>query len=247
MTDPYVYPGTHVLKNKQNIQDFDKLEILEYLLVSKRIKQSAPKGDFDMAHLQAIHRHLFQDVYEWAGELRTITLIKDDSQFMPPNRMEGGMHDIHNRLVRHDYLRGLSPKRFAVEAGPIMGDVNYVHPFREGNGRTQFQYLKQLATQAGHELKLRYFERDSWINASQQAHRGVYRGMTDCICIALEKTAQKSKSQTEKETEKSGRKGKLILPPSERSPEEREKLAEKKAVTASQQPEDPENPKDHDK
>lgn len=64
------------------------------------------------------------------------------------------MADIHRRLEAATYLHGLSRENFAAQAGQIIGDVNYVHPFREGNGRTQLHYLKQLAAQAGHAIDL---------------------------------------------------------------------------------------------
>jgi cell filamentation protein len=71
-------------------------------------------------------------------------------------------------------LRGLSPGAFAAGAGPIMGDLNYVHPFREGNGRTQLQYLEQLAARAGHPVDLARIEPERWLAASRASHDGNY-------------------------------------------------------------------------
>jgi cell filamentation protein len=105
-----------------------------------------PSGAFDLAHLRAIHRHLFQDIYEWAGELRTVEINKGGHQFQFRRYIETGMADVHRRLVQGSFLRDLSVPEFAQQAAVIVGDVNYVHPFREGNGRTHAQYLKQLAT-----------------------------------------------------------------------------------------------------
>src|SRR5205085_10991081 len=98
---------------------------------------------------------------------------------------EMGMGDVHRRLVRAGFLRGLSPADFAREAGVIMGDVNYVHPFREGNGRTQAQYLKQLAAQAGHTLDLRQIDPASWIEASKASFASDYSLMANVIREAL--------------------------------------------------------------
>ena len=79
--DPYVYPGTNVLKNKLGLHDADALDRAERGLVRLRIQEGAPTGEFDLAHLRTIHRHLFQDVYDWAGELRTLEISKDGNQF----------------------------------------------------------------------------------------------------------------------------------------------------------------------
>ncbi|MCX5724600.1 MAG: Fic family protein, partial [Nitrospirae bacterium] len=148
--DPYLYPGTNVLRNKLEIRSPTALDRAERRLVAQRIKDGIPSGYFDLEHLKAIHKHLFQDVYDWAGNLRTVEISKDGHQFQFRRYIEMGMSDVHRRLVAADFLKGLSPQDFAHSAGNIIGDVNYVHPFREGNGRTQLQYLKQLAQQAGY-------------------------------------------------------------------------------------------------
>jgi cell filamentation protein len=72
--DPYVYPGTTILRNKLGIRDAATLDALERRMVAQRMAEGIPTGDFDLAHLQAIHRHLFQDVYHWAGKIRTVEL-----------------------------------------------------------------------------------------------------------------------------------------------------------------------------
>lgn len=135
--DPYLYPGTTVLRNKLGLRDADALDRAERNLVRLRHREGVPRGEFDLRHLRAIHRHLFQDVYAWAGELRTVELAKGTTAFMPQRYVVSGMADVHRRLVGSGFLRGLDRDGFAREAGQIVGDVNHVHPFREGNGRTQ--------------------------------------------------------------------------------------------------------------
>jgi cell filamentation protein len=143
--DPYLYPGTFVLRNRLGITDPVFLEKQERALVVLRSRRGVPRGDFDLAHLRAIHRHLFQDIYDWAGELRTVEISKGDQQFQFRQFIPTGKADVHRRLVRSRFLRGLPAAGFAGQAAVIVGDINYIHPFREGNGRTQLQYLKQLA------------------------------------------------------------------------------------------------------
>jgi len=172
--DPYVYPGSFVLRNKLNIRDEPRLEDFERRLAVQRGRQGAPHGDFDLAHLQAIHRHLFQDIYDWAGELRIVEISKDGHQFQFRRFIETGMADVRRRLGASRFLRGLDLPAFAVGAGEIIGDVNYVHPFRDGNGRTQLQYLLQLAERADHPLDLTQLNPAAWLAASSAAHRGDY-------------------------------------------------------------------------
>ena len=183
--DPYVYPGTLVLRNRLGIKNYKKLERMERSMAGQRICEGVPEGKFDLAHLQAIHRHLFQDIYDWAGELRTVEINKGGHQFQFRQFIRTGMADVHGRLVRSKFLRRLSRHDFAQEVGVIIGDVNYIHPFREGNGRTQVQYLKQLAAQAGHDLDLTRLDPVSWINASKASHAADYSLMADVIERAI--------------------------------------------------------------
>lgn len=79
--DPYVYPGTHILRNKLNIRDADTLDLAKRRFATIRTPQGVPQGNFDLRHLKAIHHHLFQDIYEWAGQLRIVEISKGGSQF----------------------------------------------------------------------------------------------------------------------------------------------------------------------
>jgi len=167
--DPYLYPGTGVLRNKLGLTDAGKFDYYEREIVTMRAREDIPQGDFDLKHLKAIHRHLFQDIFEWAGQVRTVEISKGESQFQFRQYIETGMADVHRRVVKSDFLRGLERSAFAAEAARIMGDVNYVHPFREGNGRTQLQYLKQLSKRAGHPLDLTKIDPAGWLEGSKEA------------------------------------------------------------------------------
>jgi cell filamentation protein len=179
--DPYVYPDTSTLRNLLGITDSERLDRVERRLIVQRTRRGVPSGEFDLAHLRAIHRHLFQDIYQWAGELRTVEINKGGHQFQFRRYIETGMADVHRRLVQGRFLRGLSVPEFAQQAAAIIGDVNYVHPFREGNGRTQAQYLRQLAAQAGHDLDLARIDPVAWIEASKASHATDYTLMADVI------------------------------------------------------------------
>ena len=187
MTDrTYCYPPDFaVLRNKLGLRDAVALDHAERLLVSLRIQEPLPRGEFDLHHLRAIHRQLFQDIYEWAGELRTVEIAKSGTQFQPMRFVEMGIADVHRRLVEQNFLMDLSQIDFAESAGKIIGDINHAHPFREGNGRTQLLYLKQLAENAGHQIILARIDADRWIDASKRSHLADYDGMTSVILGAL--------------------------------------------------------------
>jgi cell filamentation protein len=185
--DPYFYPGTDILKNKLGIRDKDELDRMERRLVTQRARDGVPSGRFDLAHLRTVHHHLFQDVYDWAGEIRTVELSKDGQQFQFRRFIETGMADVYERLMAANFLKGCSRADFADQAARIVGDVNYVHPFREGNGRTQLFYLEQLAEQAGHPLDLTKLAPKRWIEASQHSHAGDYAAMAREISQAYER------------------------------------------------------------
>ncbi|MCV9940051.1 Fic family protein [Boseaceae bacterium BT-24-1] len=167
------------------MRDPEALDRFERRSVVQRIGEGVPSGQFDLAHLRAIHHHLFQDVYDWAGELRTVEIAKGGNQFQFRRYIGTGMADVHRRIVAGGYLKDLAPADFAARAGEIIGDINYVHPFREGNGRAQALYLEQLALQAGHPLDLRRIVRDEWMAASRAAHAGDYGQFGACIRKAI--------------------------------------------------------------
>lgn len=182
----YCYPPDFsVLRNKLGLTDPVALDRFERRSVVQRTAEGVPTGRFDLAHLRAIHRHLFQDVYDWAGEIRTVEITKGGSQFQFQRYIATGMADVHRRIEAKAYLRKLSVAEFSALAGEIIGDINYVHPFREGNGRTLLLYLKQFALQAGHPLDLRRIGKDDWMEASKAAHGARFEPMGACIKAAL--------------------------------------------------------------
>jgi cell filamentation protein len=184
--DPYLYPGTSVLRNLLGIRDADRLDAAERKLVINRTQEGPPSGNLDAGHLRAIHRHLFQDIFDWAGEFRTVEIAKEGSQFQFARFIDVGLADVHRRIVERRFLTELSPDRFCEEAGPIIGDLNYVHPFREGNGRTQVEFLRQLAFRAGHNFTPAKIDQSGWIEASRASHLGNYKPFSEQISLCLE-------------------------------------------------------------
>lgn len=170
--DPYTDPETGILRNKPGIKTAANLDAFERLSVQQRMREKLPTGRFDLAHLKAIHRHLFQDVYDWAGEIRTVEISKGGHQFQFRQFVSQGVDYVHKEIAKTNFLRGLSPEEFAERAATVIGDLNYAHPFREGNGRTQFVFLAQLAERAGHAVNVNKVPNQEWISASKQAFQG---------------------------------------------------------------------------
>ena len=151
--DPLCYPGTHVLRNKADIEDQDELDEFEQLMFDSRAGETLPDGDLDFTHYRALHRHFFQDVYEWAGEPRAIRTGKGDNWFCYPEYIEREAENLFAALAARTYLADAESKdAFATGAAWFLGELNAIHPFREGNGRIQLVFLTMLARNAGYEL-----------------------------------------------------------------------------------------------
>ena len=153
--DPYLDPATGVLKNRLGIADEATLEQTEAAFVATRsyeLSQTPLKGRFDLAHLQAIHRYLFGDLYEWAGQLRTIDISKGGNRFAHHARIESAAAPIFQQLAKENHLAGLGPDAFSDRAAYYLGELNALHPFREGNGRAQREFISHLAHANGYYL-----------------------------------------------------------------------------------------------
>ena len=185
MIDPYAYPGTDVLRNKLDIRNAAELDKVERRLVTQRILEGVPRGRFNLDHLRAIHRHLFQDVYDWAGEIRTVNISKGSSHFHDCRRIGFGIDDIHGRIDALGTMRDLARTEVASQLAHLIGDLNFVHPFREGNGRTQLQYARLLAEKAGCQLHLSRLSGPQWVEACVEAMDARYGAMAMCFVEVL--------------------------------------------------------------
>lgn len=170
-TDPYLYPGTSVLLNKAGIRDQDALTAHEYEMVASRACEAFQYAERskklgEMA-LQNTHRILFSDVYDWAGQFRTIHLSKEGSRFVEPAHLEGAM----NRRILPAFRRAIGDSTISdrrIEAfSHCWAEMNRLHPFREGNGRATQIFLSALARRHGCEIDWRKVSYEDEIAAAK--------------------------------------------------------------------------------
>ena len=172
--DPYVYPGTNVLRNRYDLRDPAELERVEAAVTYGRLAELAEQplpGAYDLAHLQAFHARIFSDIYQWAGEIRTVAIAKGDL-FALPQHIEPYLSDVLRQLPAEGHLRGLGREQTLDRLTHYLAEINAAHPFREGNGRTQRAFIAQLADDAGYRVNWRHLDPARNIQASQAAHRG---------------------------------------------------------------------------
>lgn len=188
--DPYCYPGSRVLRNRLDIRDEEELEDAEReltLLATDAIQFSPPP--YDLAYLQAIHRQLFGDLYPWAGEIRSIDIAKGETRFCHAPRIEAESRKLFENLARQSYFTSLTRESLVTAAAELYGDLNVIHPFRDGNGRAQRLLFEHIVINCGYEISWEGLERQEWLAANVAALYCDYQPMTAifhrCIGEAL--------------------------------------------------------------
>ena len=172
--DPYADPVTGVLRNKLGLSTAAELEAAEREITHTALillGETPVRLAYDLAHLCEVHRRIFGDIYDWAGQIRTVAIAKE-SMFCLPQYIEPSATEIFRQLRKENFLRGLDRDTFIDRLTYFLGEVNAVHPFREGNGRTQRAFSEQLADDAGFPLAWQRLDADRNIAASAAIMRG---------------------------------------------------------------------------
>lgn len=170
--DPLCYEGTSVLKNKLDLRVQAELDEYELAVFLTRADEPWPTGQLDYVYYRLLHYHLFQDVYEWAGEPRNIRIGKGGNWFCYPEFIDKEMDRIFSELKTAHYLRGVSPELFAKGASHTLAEINAVYPFRDGNGRTQLAFLSILVENSGFQFRDDRLDRDRVIQAMIDSFNG---------------------------------------------------------------------------
>jgi cell filamentation protein len=163
---PICYPGTTVLKNRANLRTQVALDFFEEEATAQRFTEPLPSGNLDISHLRAIHRHLFQDVYTWAGTFRTVWISKGGNPFCHPDNLDRETGRLFSDLAKQKNLSGLDAASFATKTAHFLAELNAIHPFREGNGRTQLSFMTALAQKAGHPFDLERLDPKAMLDAT---------------------------------------------------------------------------------
>ena len=165
----YCYPGTNVLKNKLDIRDLDTLHEAErdYSAVRQaELVGQGVTGDFSFKHLCSIHKHLFSDVYSWAGKTRTVDISKG-TVFCLVQFIESQFDDLYCKLKKENFLADITDKEeMSGRLAYYLGEINMIHPFREGNGRTTREFIRQIALKYNYNLNLQNFTAQEILDAS---------------------------------------------------------------------------------
>jgi cell filamentation protein len=182
--DQYLDPISGVLKNRLDITDATTLEQAEGAFVATRsyeLSRTPVPGQFDLAHLQAIHRYLFGDVYEWAGQLRVIDIGKGGHLFAHHAHIGAAAASIFKALAGEKHLAGLDQAAFSGRAAYYLGELNALHPFREGNGRAQREFVSHLAHATGYYIAWEDVKQPDLLQASIESFKGDASKLTALI------------------------------------------------------------------
>lgn len=160
----YCYSDTDVYINKLNIMDGKKLLLLEADLTAHRLMQlmvTPVRGKFGVVHLKRIHKYIFQDLYEFAGEFREEDVTKGSTIFCKSQFINHNLDVLFEKLKEDKYLKGLDTETTIKKIAYYMAELNIIHPFREGNGRTIREFIRLLALKNGYEIE--------WHNVKSEA------------------------------------------------------------------------------
>ncbi len=157
------YENSTVLKNKFNIRDGAKLDLIERTTTTLRIAQAMKDisfTDVDFTFYKNLHKYVFGDIYEWAGNIRKVEMSKKGTSFCSVNEIEKRGNNLFKRLQNNNYLKVFTGDEFINEFTELYCDLNYLHPFREGNGRIQRLFLNMLLLSIGKSIDFSKVDKD---------------------------------------------------------------------------------------
>lgn len=173
---------------------------------------------------RALHKHLFQDLYDWAGEDRTVDIGKGGILFAHAPYVANALAAVFKDLVGQSHLKGLPREEFFDRLGHHLNELNAAHPFREGNGRTMRHHAAQIARDAGHSLRIASIDRQLWMDALRLGFTtGDHRPLSVLLAAAALERVEPAIPRT-------GPGGIAFLPPRDPPTEQRYRLSLAKAL-----------------
>jgi cell filamentation protein len=193
--DPHFDYEHGILRNVPGLTDqakLDRFEAAEAAEALVRLHVNPIKGAYESAHLKKIHARIFQNIYPWAGEFRQVNMHRAASYpFAVVQFMEQNLDHALAQLAGENHLRGLDARAFAGRAAYYLGELNSIHPFREGNGRTQREFIRELAAEVGHRINWGRVTRKQMYDASIESHNlGRNAAFAALIALAIESVRQ---------------------------------------------------------
>jgi len=165
----YCYPDSNVLKNKLNIRDNKLLKTAEEeftLIKQMELLKNPIKGNFSKAHLMNIHKFIFEDIYSFAGKIRREQISKADTMFYPPNLIDRELDKVFAKIKEKNMLKETDEEKIFDNLAYVMAELNIIHPFREGNGRSIREFIRLMAKRMGYDLNWGNADKEQLLEAS---------------------------------------------------------------------------------
>jgi cell filamentation protein len=186
----YCYKGSNVLKNKLNLKSYEQLEKAEKFITEIRqqeLESDKIIGNFDFEHLKLIHKKIFGDLYEFAGEIRRVNIEKGESSFCRYEFILEEGNKIFKKLNIENNYKGLEKEEFIIKLAELIGDLIALHPFREGNGRAIREFVRNLCENSNYDIKFQNIEPEKRLDAEIAAFRCNYSKLTEILRVELVK------------------------------------------------------------
>ena len=183
----YCYPGSDVLKNKLNIRDNKLLKTAEEeitLIKQMELLKNPIKGNFSKSQLMNIHKFIFEDIYPFAGKIRREQISKADTMFYPPNLIDRELDKVFTKMKEKNMLRETDKEKVFDNLAYMMAELNIIHPFREGNGRSIREFIRLMAKRMGYDLNWGNADKEELLEASILSvdnYKVLVRMLEDCV------------------------------------------------------------------
>ena len=165
----YCYPDSNVLINKLNIKENKLLKTAEEeitLIKQMELLKNPIRGNFSKAHLMNIHKFIFEDIYSFAGKIRREQISKADTMFYPPNLIDRELDKVFAKIKEKNMLKETDEEKVFDNLAYVMAELNIIHPFREGNGRSIREFIRLMAKRIGYDLNWGNVDKEELLEAS---------------------------------------------------------------------------------